>query len=346
MRLRYSAAMKRACAFGVALVMVAAPWARGQGSLTYLEKELEELRQKHDEAATNGLKYFFASLETAENDPAAAEKLYISAGGAAPAKAVTIKAHDQESQAEAEKREEVDKATQDSLGGALALQCGLMRFAALMITAPNTPNLQTDFVAWLKQAATVYPQVLVTVSDPRRTDQGPVDVSGPIRGQALHDSPIAGFLGFHSWNGKDQSNWRVQDIPQLYRDNILEPLRKTPNADTMEAWGVYIDMMNASQPNPDQWTNVDYPDLQFAKGLDDFAMQPDPEKIEGLIALIKAHPDHPHVEQWFDAVEGLIKGLEKKSETAAAPAATGTTGSNNLPPILPDPPQQPSVRPQ
>jgi hypothetical protein len=64
-------------------------------------------------------------------------------------------------------------------------------------------------------------------------------------GKAMRDSVISKFLGFNVWADKEQGGWSVQDLPKLYRANVLDPLRATPTADTLAAWDAYIAMANA-----------------------------------------------------------------------------------------------------
>lgn len=351
--------MKRLEAVLLAMVLIGKS-ACAQSSLEMLQKDLDQIRQEHQDATTKNLQYFFTSLQTAEGAPEAADKLYVAAGGKPPGMAKVITEHEHETPSEESARTAVDKASLSAFDGAIQLQCGLMRFGALFITQPKLANLPEEWVAWLKDAGQMYPQVAAMVADPRLAappdaDVNPrdghgkkgrpeippgVDVSAAIRNMPLHDSPISSFLGFHGWEGKDQGNWRVADIPRLYRENVLDPLRKTPTAATLAAWDIYIAMMNADQPNADQWNDIDYPALQFEKECDDFAGTPNTEKLEALVNFIKAHPDHPKFDDWIDRVHDMIKGYHDQRTAAAAPAPAST-----LPPIQPDQPPPPPVSP-
>jgi hypothetical protein len=110
------------------------------------------------------------------------------------------------------------------------------------------------------------------------------------------ESIIGKYLAFHAWEGKPQATWAVSEIPQFYRSDILNPLRETPNADTLAAWDIYIAMKNADQTDSSQWDQVDYPTLAFDRGSDDYMMKPSMEKLQTLLAIIKAVPTHPKLD--------------------------------------------------
>jgi hypothetical protein len=110
------------------------------------------------------------------------------------------------------------------------------------------------------------------------------------------DSIIGKYLAFHAWEGKEQASWAVSEIPRFYKTDILDPLRVTPNADTLAAWDVYIAMKNADQTDASQWDQVDYPTLAFDRGSDDYMMKPSMEKLQTLLAIIKAVPTHPKLD--------------------------------------------------
>jgi hypothetical protein len=332
------------------------PAARAQSSLDLLQKDLDQLKEEHQEVASKNFDYFLTALAGAATSPDSAEKLYFQAGGAAPEPAKVRTQYEHETPTEESAREALDQATMASFDGALQLHCGMMRLAALYVTQPKLAGLDDAWIAWLKSASQSYPQIAAAITDPRVTaapapdaeadnsdghhghkkpeppPDAKIDASSGIRNLAMRDSPISNYLGFHAWGDKEQGQWRIADLPRLYRDDILEPSRKSPTAATQAAWDVYIAMMNADQPDADRWADVDYPALQFEKACDDFKSEPSTDKVEALIAFIKAHPTHPQIDDWINRVHNLIEGYRAQGQASAAPAS-----SSALPPIEPDP---------
>jgi hypothetical protein len=298
--------------------------ARGQSSIDMLERDLKQMKQEHEEASTKNLDYFMKSLETAEGDPYNAEKLYYSAGGAPPPRAAMMTKYEHETPSEKDARTIVQQAINNSFDTALEMHCAMMRLAVLYVTKPDTAGLDDQLVAWLKAAGQNYPQVGAPVIDKRvsgnlQSGQKPpqaakIDAASSIKNMAMHDSPIASYLGFHAWNGKDQGNWRLADMPKLYRQHVLDPLRKTPSAATLPAWDTYIAMMNADQADDQRWADIDYPALQFDRDSDDFAIAPNTEKIETLMGIIKAHPQHPSVGDWFKRVQAMLESYRSHQQ--------------------------------
>ena len=332
---------------------------RAQSSLEMLQRDIEQLKQEHEAATTKNLDYFMTTLTEASGSAESADKLYLAAGGKAPDPAKVRTAYEHETPTEEAAREAVDQQTMASFDGTLQLHCGMMRLAALFVTDPKSSTLQDDWLTWLKSAAQNYPQLAAKVTDSRDTPDDNKDTNGDgrhhshheeepdakpdptaaVRNLSMSESPISTYLGFRDWGKSDQGKWRVADVPDLYRKDILEPLRQTPTAATLAAWDVYIAMKNADQPDPDQWTNVDLPALQFDKDCDDFNSAPSTEKLETLVGIIKANPDHPLEDQWFTRVQAMLKTFQaQKDGGAAAP-----TPDAALPPIQPDAPTTPSV---
>jgi hypothetical protein len=329
--------------------------ARAQSSLEMLEKDIEQLKQEHQETTSKNLDYFFTTLTQASSSPEDADKLYLAAGGKPPEPAKVKTAYEHETPTEESAREAVDQQTMASFDGTLQLHCGMMRLAALFVTDPKSSTLPNDWLTWLKNAAQSYPQLAAAVTDSRTAPDDSKDGSGDgrhhshhaepadakpdptadLRKMSMSQSPISIYLGFRDWGNKDQGKWSVAEVPDLYRKDILEPLRKTPSPATLAAWDVYIAMKNADQPDQDQWESVDYPALQFDKASDDFESAPSTEKLEALVAIIKANPDHPLQDQWFTRVQDMLKTFQGQNGTAAPEAA--------LPPIQPDAPTTPSV---
>jgi hypothetical protein len=299
-------------------------FASAQNSLDALEQELKEAKQQHQEVASAALTNFFSQIDAAMGSSDAAVALYEQAGGSPPAPAPVVTAHENETATEKEARLALDQGNLSKLGAALQLHCGLMHYAALFVVKPDQKGLQDDWVAWLKSVAPVYPQLAVPAESGEQNpehhkrkrnnaeDGAPAAARQPpfnpedIKGKAMRDSLISKFLGFSSWDDKEQGGWSVRDLPKLYRTNVLEPLRASPTAATLAAWDAYIAMANADEQDNDRWNQVVYPPLEFDRACDDYAVAPGTEKLEGLVSLIKENPTNPHVDDWIARVHQLL----------------------------------------
>jgi hypothetical protein len=236
-------------------------------------------------------------------------QLYQKVGGSLPDPTEVKTLYEHETPTEKAARLAQDQANLSTFGGVIQLQCGLMRIAVEEVTKPSPPGVQSEWVAWLKQAAAVYPQLTGNEA---------------VKSMQLHDSPIAAFFNFHGWAGKDQAHWSVRGIPQYFHDSVLEPMRHPPTPEVLPVWDAYIAMMSADEPDQDKWTNVELPDLQFQRAGDDFTSAPDSEKLEAMVGLIKAHPNHPKLEQWITQMRTMIESYRSthhgEASTNAAPS--------------------------
>ncbi len=318
-------------------------FAVAQSSLDVLEQELNDAKQQHQQAADQVLSTFFTEVDKAMASPDAAVALYQQAGGALPERnrAPVVTEHAQETSTEKAARLALDQANLARLGPVLQLHCGLMHYAALLVVKPDQKGLQNDWVAWLKAAAKVYPQLAEQSDDSnqkpehkRKKDMGdaahggtppPPLSSAEMKGKNLRESIISRFLAFKGWNDKEQGGWSVQELPRLYRANVLDPLRTSPTEATLAAWDVYIAMKNADEKDNERWNQVVYPGFQFDRGSDDFAVAPSTEKLEGLVNLIKANPTHPQVEDWIARVRQMMQDYRARHGGPAAAAQSPAT---------------------
>jgi len=213
---------------------------------------------------------------------------------------------------------------------------------ALFVVKPDQKGLQDEWVAWLKSSAPIYPQLSVPTDTgnqnpgshkrnknangnaPAAAHQPPFNPS-ELKGKAMGDSIISKYLEFKSWGEKEQGRWAVQDLPKLYRANVLEPLRASPTTATLAAWDVYIAMANADEADNDRWNEVVYPPLQFDRACDDYTVAPGTEKLEGLMNLIKANPTYPHVDEWISRARKMLDDYKANHGGKVADIQNSTT---------------------
>jgi hypothetical protein len=313
MRLRYSAVMTQLRApvvLAALLGLLAAGVARGQTSLDVLEKDLDEVKQQRQDATSQGFLNLITQLDKADSSADAALQLFQSSGGTLPAPTQVTTRYEHETPTEKAARLQRDQNILTSFGAMVQLHCGMMRIAATYVMKPDTAHLHEDWIAWLKNAAQIYPQL--TGADDVRT-------------MSMKDSPISAYLDFHGWGDKEQGKWTVHELPKFYRAEVLEPLRNPVVADALPAWDSYIALRNANQPDNNRWNNDELPELQFEKAADDFALAPGTEKLQALVDLIKAHPNHAKVDDWIAQVHTMLSAYKAQHGDAAptnsAPAA-------------------------
>lgn len=322
--------------------------ATAQSSIDILDQDLKEAQQEHQVATTQSLATFLSQLDAAASSPEAAMALYQNAGGKMPETAPVETKYEHETPSEREAREAQDKAKLSSLGLVVELHCGLMRYGASFVVHPDEAGLHDAWIAWLKSAAQLYPQIKSDddlqpppPSQPSsKASAGKPQAAPPARKETVimdfkkatvRDSGISNYLGFHGWADKEQGAWNVKGIPDLYRKEVLDPLRVTPSADTLAAWDVYIAMKNVDQPDNDKWTQNDYPSLAFDRACDDYAITPSMDKLMAVVSIIKANPVHPkldemiaHAHQLVSDYRGRHGGTVPVAQGAATPSAPPT----------------------
>jgi hypothetical protein len=282
--------------------------ARAQTTFDALEQDLKEAKQKHDEASTELIKTFFATLDTASQSAPQALDLYKNAGGSLPDAAPVRTRYEYETPSEKAIREAQDAANFSSVAVVIQVHCGLMRYAALMTVNPKAPGLHDDWINWLKTTGQIYPQLAG-----RRA----------LKDVAMRDSVISNYLGFHGWGDGDPGKWRLSDLPQLYRQLILEPARTPPTPTTLDCWDTYTAMCSADEPDREKWAKEDEPVLDFDRGSDDFAMDPSMEKLTTLMAIIKDNPTHSQLDNWIARMRVMIQTY-RNGKPAHSPADGGT----------------------
>jgi hypothetical protein len=324
-----------------------------QSSFQALQEELKEAKQAHQDMTAQVLANFFGQIDPAMASPDAAVALYEQAGGNPPAPSPVVTQNEVETATERQTREALDKTNAFRLGVALQLQCGLLHYAALFILKPDQPGLKDQWVTWLKAAAQGYPQLGVpggTATPPpehKKKHHDDPNAAAPAQppappppyaptdvvAKALKDTLISKYLSFNAWGDKEQGAWAVKDVPRLYRATVLEPLRATPSQATLAAWDVYIAMANADEKDNDKWNQVVYPPLAFDRACDAYAVSPSTEKLEGLVAFIKANPTNTHTDDWIARVGQLMDdyaaahGGRPATPTPPGPSASSTAPS-------------------
>jgi len=340
--------MKRVRAVGavvVALVFAAAGFARAQSTLDALEQELKEAKQQHDDVTAQNLTNFFSQVDQAMQSSEAAVTLWQGAGGAMPAATGTTTQYATETASERETRVAKDKANVDALAGMLEVHCGLLHYGGLFVTSPDQKGLNDDFNGWLQKMAQVYPQLGAPATADNDAAQGgggehhhrrdnpgggapppPPLNFGDLKGKTLKDSPITKYLGFTvAFKDKDQGGWSVKQIPALFKSNILDPSRATPNETTLANWDTYIAMMQADETDTDKWTSTDYPPFQFERAFDDYAISPNTDKIQTLVQIIHANPTHPSAPDWLTRTKTLLDAYRAAHGGGGAAAVVQNT---------------------
>jgi hypothetical protein len=313
--------MKRIVVMAVAGALFAIGRAEGQTSLDVIQDDLRAAKEAHDTANSEMMHTFLSTLEAASLSPSTALDLYSKAGGNLP-DAAPVRAHyEYETPSEKEKREEIDAQNFESVAIVIQVHCGLMRNAALLALTPKAPGVQEQWMDWLKTTAEIYPQL-----SGRRA----------LKDVSMRDSVVSHYLGFHSWGNSEMGGWTVAQLPQIYRDQVLEPLRHPPGPGTMDAWDTYIAMRQADEPDKEKWSQQEEPALDFDRDADDFTIQPTIDKLAALDAIIKANPGDDHLDDWIARMQTMID-IYRRGGTATGlpPGATPGTPSSAAPGVMP-----------
>jgi hypothetical protein len=312
--------MKRFVVMGV-VVLCALGRAEAQTSIDVLEDDLKEAKATHDSSASQLMTTFLGTLQSAEQSPAVALDLYQKAGGNLPDAAPVHHHYQYETPTEKAEREAIDASNFQTVAIVIQLHCGLMRNAALLALTPNAPGVQEGWLDWLKSTAALYPQL-----------QG----KRALKDVTMHDSVISNYLGFSGWGDSDQGKWSLSDLPQLYHDQVLEPLRHPPTQATIDAWNTYIAMKQADEPDQNKWAQQIEPALDFDRDVDDYNVLPSMDKLAALDAIIKANPTSDHLTDWINRMQTLIDSYRQGgTKTGLLPGATPGTPSSEAPGLTP-----------
>jgi hypothetical protein len=299
--------------------------AAAQTSIDVLEQDLQEAKQKHDDATSQAMTTFLSTLQAASQSPSTALQLYKDAGGNLPDATPVHTHYEYETPSEKAIREAQDAQLFGSAAIVIQTHCALMRFAALMTINPKTPGLNDEWLAWLKTTGEMYPKLAGKRA---------------LKDVAMRDSVISNYLGFHDWGDKPPGGWSLSQLPQLYHDLILEPSRHPPTAATLDLWDIYIAMCHADETDHDKWTQEGEPPLDFDRGADDFAIEPSMEKLTTLDGIIKDNPASTHLDNWIARMQEMIRvyqGGGKPTITTAGqlPGATPGTPSSEAAGTMP-----------
>ena len=291
--------------------------ARAQDTIDALEKDLQDIKQTHVDATSQVYANFLSQTQAGMQGPDAALNLYETSGGAVPAGAPVQTTHAHETPTEKAAREAQDAASLTTLASVAQLHCGLLYYAGQFVTTPDQKGLHDEWLGWLKSATTIFVQI---------KDDG-LPQTKELKRKSMKESGISSALGFNNWGDKEQGGWSVKGMPELYRSEILEPLRKVPTPDTLAAWDVYISMKSAAQPDQDRWTQIEQPSLMFDRGCDDYMLTHSMDKLTVLHDILKANPTHPRFDDMLSRMHDLIQDYRKAHPGAATPQAPSETAS-------------------
>jgi hypothetical protein len=297
---------------------------RADTALDELSKELQDVKDTTQTLSDQSLSDFLSQTLSASQDSNVAFQLYQTAGGSVPDGTPVLSQHAHETTREREAREAQDSVLMGPIALVAQLHCGMLHFAVLYATDPNQKGLHDDWVAWLKSM----PQIFTQIKDDDLKQAGK-----RLKQMTMKESVIGSYFNFFGWGDKEQAGWSVNDLPRLYRTEVLEPLRATPNADTMAAWDTYISMRNSSEPDSKKWNVVIYPGLMFDRGVDDYTVEPSMEKLQVLVELIKANPACPTVKDMIAKTKDLVGDFRKRHpKTDGSPDTTTAVANSSTPP--------------
>lgn len=283
-------------------------------SIQVLEQDLQQAKTQHDAASSQQMTDFISALDAASQNPNAALDLYQKAGGDLPDPTPISKHYAYETPSEKAQREAQDQQNLTTFANIAQIHCGLMKNAALVASKPQDPKVNADWLEWLKSTAAIYPQLAGKL---------------PLKNTTMKDSIISKYLGFHGWGTSDPGMWSIQQLPALYKQLVLEPLRNPPGPGTIDAWNTYIAMMQADDPDPTHFAQSTEPALDFDRAADDFAIRPTMDKLQVVDQIIKSNPTSDHMDNWIARAQQMITQFAGGGAThSQLPGATpGSTDS-------------------
>lgn len=315
----YLIVMQRLSVFAALGLAMMAP-AAAQSSIDEVERDLNQFKTQHDQASSQVLTNFFSQLDAASQSGGVALDLYKRAGGDMPDLAPVHKHYEYETPTEKAAREAQDAQAYASVAVVVQIHCGLMRNAAALALQPKSQEVHDKWVAWLKTMAQVYPQLAGERA---------------LKRVSMRDSKISDYLNFHGWGNSEEGGWSIHDMPRLYKELVLQPLRNPPGPGTLDAWDTYEAMVQADDPDHDHYVNVTEPPLDFDRAADDFAIDPTMEKLTTLDQIIKGNQASDHLDEWVARTRQMIAvyrasgsnhtPLPGPSTSASSPGTTGTT---------------------
>ncbi len=306
--------------WGLGATLLAGTQALAQStSIQVLEQDLQQAKTQHDAASSQQMVDFVNALDAASQNPNTALDLYQKAGGELPDPTPINKHYAYETPSEKAQREALDQQNLTTFATVAQVHCGLMKNAALLASKPLDPKVNADWIEWLKNAATLYPQLAGRL---------------PLKNATMKDSVIARYFGFHGWGASEQGTWSIQQLPALYRQFVLDPLRNPPGPGTLDAWNTYITMVRADDPDPNHFAQTTEPALDFDRAADDFAIRPTMDKLQLVDQIIKANPMNDHMDNWITRAQQMIARYTGGATHSPLPGATpgssdsSTYGSN------------------
>jgi hypothetical protein len=295
-------------------------------SLDALQRELDELKTKQkglidnafstfltemDKDAVDGeaaLAFLDSAKETIAQDKANAEKPPTPDDGSGSS-------IDQAVQSQPTERKHHHSQNQNTTNQpdpmVAAAHCGLVRFAALYILHPDTANLDTQWKTWLESAGENYPSL-------KRED--------PLFQTPVSDSVIPKFYKM-DLSGKEQSDWKVAKLSDIYEKYILKPLGDANDPKVLAAWDTFAGMKKVDVDALTFSTDVE-PTLYFNKEVADYKLNPTVDKISKLYQLAEQNPAHKDFSKWLDTISGLIADMRARYGVPAPATTTTTTATH------------------
>jgi hypothetical protein len=133
---------------------------------------------------------------------------------------------------------------------------------------------------------------------------------------------VAPFLaGMTGWED------RPFDIDGIYTQTILPEMRLEKDPRVLAYWDSHIQSEGARAEGSqnglliNKFRNIRLPSLLWSRAEDEIAIGRQSQGITDMLALIKAHPDHPDFEKWAARLQDLVSPPPAPSP-GTSPAAT------------------------
>jgi hypothetical protein len=279
-------------------------------------RELESIEQKQTQTKNSTRTAILGQLQTSAASGPAAAAYYTQAVEA-------VQFEGQKGKAEAFsdwKKNNSDLLRSKPMQTALVLY---LRYAALAVQRKEMDKPET-----LVPASFQYINDLIA-ADSVFKDGFPDEARG-LLAKPLDASVIAQWLRLGDWLPGDQDFCKTAgDVTGILDKNIRPYLRKAKDPRLLETWDLQMKIeadrisTGRSEHKADRFNNVTAPKLRFQKAQDMIAIgQPNRAVIE-MVALVRAHPDHPEFPKWIETIRGTVKPVATVPPTPTpSPAET------------------------
>ncbi len=131
-------------------------------------------------------------------------------------------------------------------------------------------------------------------------------------------------------------NWSDQpfDLDNIYEKTILPTLREMKDPRLLDYWNgkltseaARIDSKGGNNLAVNKFNNVRRPELLWSRAEDELVIGNRDAALADMLAVVKAHPDHPNFDKWAQQLTDLVKPDNAQVIVRDAPNPPGQPGA-------------------